>query len=180
MSFFLSSESALCVQWVGSSADAGSDVEKILFAGPTSQRKQQITLCVWGQNKQNIWRASDFTVKTYDSVGAEDFGGGRLVKACFVVFQFGCLMGSAVSARPNEAWRPGGLCLSVGCSGPQQGIADFTEGFSVIYRALFCADPLVPKKGEVHTIVFPQGWEQRRVHHPHSASEWSFVGSNWF
>lgn len=58
-----------------------------------------------------------------DSIGAEDFRGERLLKFCFVVFQFGCLMHSAVSARPNEAWYPGSLCLTVGCSGPQEGIA---------------------------------------------------------
>lgn len=91
-------------------------------------------------------------MKPYDSIGAEDFRGER-----FVVFQFGCLMSSAVSARPNEAWHPGSLCLMVGCSGPQEGIAVLWKVFLSFIRALFCADPLMPEKGEVHAIVFPQG-----------------------
>lgn len=56
-------------------------------------------------------------------------GRETLARACFVVFQLTRLTGHAVSARPNEAWRPGGCCLTAGCSGPQEGTAGWCKVF---------------------------------------------------
>lgn len=53
--------------------------------------------------------------------------------------------------------KPGvlGLVSQSAALGPRGDCRELVEGLCAFYRALFCADPLVPEKGEVHTVVSP-------------------------
>lgn len=54
--------------------------------------------------------------------------------------------------------KPGvpGLVSQSAALGPRGDCRELVEGLCAFHRALFCADALVPEKGEVHTS-YPQG-----------------------